>query len=77
MTIFNVNKSCLIVGFLIPRYSVQSVACTVESLSLLYVLGDDASISNGSFMRSKHLFVMIHIRNKVEVGTVKHVSALQ
>ena len=28
-------------------------------------------------MRTKHLCVMIHIRNKDEIGTVKHVQALQ
>ena len=39
----------------------------------LYVLGDDESISNGSFMRIKHLCVLIHIRVKGEVGTIKHV----
>ena len=35
------------------------------------LLGDDASISKESFMRTRHLFVLIHIRNKVEVGTIK------
>ena len=35
----------------------------------LYLLGDDASIR--SFMETNHLFVLIHIRNKVEVGTIK------
>ena len=39
----------------------------------LYLLGDDASISLGSFMRTKHLFVLIHSRNKGEVGAIKHV----
>ena len=58
------------------------ILCTVESLSLLYlflyvnlymyVLADDQSISKGSFMRTKHLFVLIYIRNKGEVDTVKH-----
>ena len=53
------------VGFLLLRYS---VLFTVESLSLLYlflyldlyVLGDDALISYGSFMQTKHLCVLIH-----------------
>ena len=27
----------------------------------LYVIGDDALISQGSFMQTKHLFVLIHI----------------
>ena len=34
----------------------------------LYVLGDDAWISKGSFMQTKHLCVLIHILTKVEVG---------
>ena len=43
----------------------------------LYLLGDDKSISNGSFMRTKHLFVLIRIRNKGEVvSTMKQVSSL-
>ena len=37
----------------------------------LYLLGDDKSKSQGSFMRTKHLFVLIHIRNKSEVGIMK------
>ena len=35
----------------------------------LYVLGDDAMISYGSFMQTRHLYVLIHIRTKGEVGT--------
>ena len=50
-------------------FSGCSVLFTVESLSLLisflyldlYVLGDDALISKGSFMQTKHLCVLIHI----------------
>ena len=38
----------------------------------LYLLGDDTS-----FMQTKNLFVLIHIRNKSEVGTIKLVLALQ
>ena len=46
-----------------------SVLFNVESFSLLYsfsyidlyVLGDDALISEGSFMQTKHLCVLIHI----------------
>ena len=43
----------------------------------LYLLGDDTLISQGSFMQTKHLhvFVLIHIRNKGEVGTI-HVTSL-
>ena len=39
----------------------------------MYVLGDDTSKRWGPFMRVKHLFVLIHIRNKGEVGTVKYI----
>ena len=35
------------------------------------------NLSRGSFMQTKHLFVLIHIRIKGEVVTVKHVQALQ
>ena len=64
--------------FLFLRYTVNILLspylCFITFLYLdLYVLGDDTSISKGSFMRTKHLFVLIHIRNKSEIGTVKHV----
>ena len=39
----------------------------------LYVLGDDALISKGSFMESKYPCVLIHIWIKGEVGAVKPV----
>ena len=46
--------------------------CFTPSLYIdLYLLGNDTSISKGSFMRSNHLIVLIHIRNKGEVGTMK------
>ena len=55
--------------------------CTVESLFFhlilyfdLYLLGDDSSIS---FIRTKHLFFLIYIRNKGEVGAAKHNKALE
>ena len=56
-----------------------SVVCIVESLSLfisflyldLYELGDNFWLSKGSFMQTKHLCVLIHIRIKGEDGTVK------
>ena len=36
--------------------------CFISLLDLnLYVLGDDALISLGSFMQTKHLYVLIHI----------------
>ena len=40
----------------------------------LYVLEDDSWISKGSFMQTKHLCVLIHIRIKGEIGTVKLVK---
>ena len=57
-----------------------SIVCTVESLSLFifflyldfYVLGDDTSISLGSFMWTEHRCVLIPIRNKG--GTVTCLS---
>ena len=46
--------------------------CFISFLYLdLYLLEDDTSIRKGSFMRTKRLFVLIHIRNKGEVGTTK------
>ena len=36
----------------------------------LYVLGDDALISKGSFMQTKYLCVLIHIWIKGEIGAV-------
>ena len=42
----------------------------------MFVLGDDASISYGSFMGSKHLCVLIHIRTKGEVSWVFPVDPL-
>ena len=64
--------------FLLTQYSVVHY---FEPFSLLYPLvyldlfesEDDTSISKGSFMRTKHIFILIHIRNKGDVGTIKHV----
>ena len=43
--------------------------CFISFLYLdLYFLGDDALISQGSFMQNKHLCVLIHIWTKGEVG---------
>ena len=39
----------------------------------LYVLGDDSWISLGSFMQNKDLCVLIHIRIKGAVGTMRQV----
>ena len=43
---------------------------------LPYVRGDTL-ISEGYFMRTKHLCVLDHIRTKDEVGTIKHALALK
>ena len=40
-------------------------------LDIFFLLEDDTLISKGSFMRTKQLFVLNHIRNKGEVGTIK------
>ena len=43
--------------------------CFISFLYLdLYVLGDNALISSGYFMKTKHLCVLIHIRTKDEVS---------
>ena len=43
--------------------------CFISFLYLdLYIIGDDALISSGSYMQTKHLCVMIHIWTKGEVG---------
>ena len=48
--------------------------CFISLLYLdLYVLGDDALISYGSFTQTKYLCVLIHILIKGEVGAVKPV----
>ena len=48
--------------FLLLRYSVLFTVEFISSLYLdLYVLGDDALISKGSFMQTKYLCVLIHI----------------
>ena len=65
----------LSVGFYFLQYS---GVCTVEPLSLFYLFlyldlfvpGDDASISKGYFILTKHLFALIHIRIKGHEGTV-------
>ena len=52
--------------------------CFISFLYLdLYVFGDDALISQGSFMQTKHICVLIHILIKGEDGAVKLVQALQ
>ena len=55
--------------------SIQLYYCWVVIFALspfyildLYVLGDDALISKGSFMQTKHLCVSIHNWTKSEVG---------
>ena len=36
----------------------------------LFELRDDTSIGKGYLLRAKHIFVLIHILNKGELGTV-------
>ena len=60
----------LTVGVLSLRYL---VVCTVESLSLLYLVFYLDLYVLGSFMQTKHLCVLIHIGIKGEVVTVKPV----
>ena len=38
---------------------------------------DDAQAGVGTFMRAKHLFVLIHIKIRGEVSADKHVQAIQ
>ena len=48
--------------------------CFISVLYLgLHVFGDDALISQGSYMQTKHLSVLIHICTKGEVGAVRPV----
>ena len=61
--------SCIQFYVLLSHY-----LCFISFLNLdLYVLGDDAWISQGSFMQTKHLCVLIHICTKGGVGAVKPV----
>ena len=54
------------------------VLFTIESLYMLYilfyfefyVLGDDASLSLGSFLRAKHLCGLVHIRIRGEISKI-------
>ena len=39
----------------------------------LYFLVDDALMGWGSLMQTKNIFILIHFRNKGEVGTLKHI----
>ena len=46
--------------------------CFMSFLYLdLYLLGDDAWISKGSFTQTKHLCVLIHVTTRSEIGAVK------
>ena len=46
--------------------------CFISFLYLdLYERGDDTSIYEVSFIPTKHICILIHIRTKGEVGTVK------
>ena len=57
-------------------YVLLSPIFVLSPISILICVLYDTSISYGSFMQTKHLFVLIHIRSKGEVGTIKYVSAL-
>ena len=69
------NMMGLFVGFLISGIQLYILLspylCFVSFLYLDLCLLDDTSISEGYFMQTKHLFILIHIRNKGEVGTMK------
>ena len=52
----------LIFAFLLTYILLSPYHCFIYFLYLdLYLIGDDTSISKGSFMRTKHIFVFIHI----------------
>ena len=52
-----INIICVILAFNCFIYKVQGKKGGID----LYVLGDDALISKGSFMQTKYLCVLIHI----------------
>ena len=53
-------------------FTVESLSCFISMLYLdYYFLGDDALISEGSFIHTKYLCVLIHICIKGEVGAVE------
>ena len=65
-----------------PRFNCWIFYSSIQLYKLLspylcfisfYLLGDNTSISHGSFMRTKPLFVLILIRSKGKVGAIKHV----
>ena len=67
VSLYNFFKSGSQLHILLSPY-----LCFISFLYLdLYLLGDDLSMSFGSFTQTKYLFVLIHIRNKGEVGTIK------
>ena len=71
----------LTVGFLLLQYSITNLyvllspyLCFISFLYLnLYVIGDNTSMGKGSYIRTKHIFAFIHIRNNGGVGAIKHV----
>ena len=63
--VFHANQTSGIQFYLLLSFYL----CFISFLYLdLYVLGDDALMSEGSFMQTKHLWVLILIRTKGEVG---------
>ena len=58
----------------LPAHSVNALIIPIprDCVHYYYPL-DETSISEGSFVRAKHLCVLIHIRKNGEVGTVKQV----
>ena len=62
-----------LLDFFAPVFSFMYYWALIFALSpflylYLYVLGDDAWISNGSFMQTKHIFVLVHNWTKGDVG---------
>ena len=60
----------VILGSGIQFYLLLSLClCCISFLYIdLYFLGDDAMISKGSVMQTKHICVLIHIFTKCEIG---------
>ena len=74
-TVYSSEYWSKIIPIVICRWAqpqTQHQALTLSSLNKLYlnlsVLGDDALISKGSFMQTKHLCVLIHIWIKVRLA---------
>ena len=57
--VYQLDFFCTVIKFHLPLSPYLSFICLLYLD--LYVLGDDALISQGSFMQTKYLFVLIHI----------------